>query len=142
MDDKPLIHRHLYMKNGFITPRLNGYMLLGATYDEENGIPNEHARKNRNRIALSQLNLLIETNKKILPGLGNCEIEKVWRGWRPTPKDEMPIIGPLMAYANIIMATGCIGLGITMAPAIAEAIADYCINDMNNFPASFNPNRF
>jgi glycine oxidase len=141
-DDRPLIQRHIYRGNGFITPRLTGYMLLGATYDLEDGIPSERARQHRDRIGLEQFKSLIENNEKILPGIANCEVEKVWRNWRPTPPDNIPVLGPLAEQSQLVVATGYIGLGITMAPATAVAIADYCLEGKDNFPKTFSPTRF
>ncbi len=141
-DNKPLLQRHVYMGNGFITPRRNGYMLLGATYKEEGGCPPEYVRLNRDRISLVQFKSLIEGNEKILPSISSCDIGHVWRGWRPTPKDNIPILGPLPNQPRIVIATGYIGLGITMAPATAKSIADYCLNGVDGFPQSFRPSRF
>ena len=142
-DDKPLLNRHIYMNAGFITPRKNGFMLLGATYEEEDGLPFEHCRSHRNRISLSNFQSLIKFNTRIIPSLKDCEISHVWRGWRPTPLDKMPVLGTVAGYPNIIMANGFIGLGITMAPAVAKSIGDYLIdNKKDSFPRMFDPNRF
>jgi glycine/D-amino acid oxidase-like deaminating enzyme len=142
LDDKPLLSRHVYMGNGFITPRRNGYMLLGATYEEEDGPPSEYARLNRDRISVAQFEWLLKHNQSILPALFTCDVLKSWRGWRPTPADKTPILGIVPNRPRIVVATGYIGLGITMAPATAQTIADYCLEGKNSFPLSFSPARF
>ncbi|MBK8810458.1 MAG: FAD-binding oxidoreductase [Acidobacteria bacterium] len=140
-DNLPLIKRHIYMGSGFITPRTNGYMLLGATYEEEHGLPSDHMLRSRDRICVSQFNSIIESNERIIPILKECEVSNVWRGWRPSPPDRMPLLGIAENSPNIIVANGFIGLGITMAPAVARTIADYLVRGKNRFLISFNPNR-
>ena len=130
------------MGRGFITPRSNGYMLLGATYEEEAGCPSEYIRANRDRISLAQFKVLIDSNERILPSLAKCEVSRVWRGWRPTPSDNIPVLGVLIKRPRIVIATGFIGLGITMAPATAKYVADYCLEGEEKFPHAFSPNRF
>lgn len=129
------------MHEAFITPRPDGRTLLGSTYVSEDGIPDEHDRVHRDRILLSQALHLIEVNCRVVPELAACEIGDVWRGWRATPPDHLPILGPLR-NPHVIVATGFIGLGITMAPATATAIADYIVEGVARFPKSFGPDRF
>lgn len=142
VDNTPLLKRHIYMGRGFITPRCNGYMLLGATYEEEAGCPPEFIRGNRDRISLAQFKVLIDSNEKILPALSTCDVSHVWRGWRPTPSDNMPVLGVLAGQPRVVIATGFIGLGITMAPATAKYVTDYCLEGEEKFPQAFSPNRF
>jgi glycine oxidase len=121
---RSLLKRHVYLHEGFITPRAHSEMLLGATYHVE-ALPSENSRKHRDRIALEQFQNLIASNLTILPALAKCEVGKVWRNWRPAPADDYPILGALPDNKRIIIANGFIGLGLTLAPAVADTVADY-----------------
>jgi len=48
----------------------------------------------------------------------------VWVGMRPLTPDGLPIIGPLPGVPRVIAATGHAMLGVTLAPATGEAVAD------------------
>ena len=140
-NNMPLLRRHIYMNNGFITPRRDGRLLLGATYLEDN--PAAVGSMRTDTIAVMQVISLLEANRRILPALETCEVDKMWRNWRSTPPDKMPILGAAHPTSTIVIATGFIGLGITMAPAVAAAVSHYFNSgDANQFPVSFSPNRF
>lgn len=143
-DDIPLLSRHVYMHEGFITPRQTGQMLLGATYVAEGrGGPEAHSREHRDQITVPQLLALLQNNLAILPGLDDCDVIRTWRGWRPTLPDNMPILGPSPLSSRLIVANGFIGLGLTMAPGVGDAIARYILDgDRSGFPIAFSTNRF
>jgi D-amino-acid dehydrogenase len=46
-----------------------------------------------------------------------------WWGWRPMSRDEVPLIGPSTRWRNLWLATGHGMLGVSMAAATAELIA-------------------
>jgi glycine oxidase len=138
---KPLLQRHIYLHDGFITPRTNSEMLLGATYHEEE-LPSENARQHRDRIALEQFQKIIACNLTILPALAKCEVGKVWRNWRPAPPDNFPILGNIPENSRIVLANGFIGLGLTLAPAVAKAVTKhFSASNEEAFPCCFAPDR-
>ena len=140
--NRPILRRHVYMHSGFITPRDSGYMLLGATYIQEEGPPASFLLDHCDQIEVGQVMNLLSSNSKILPALKDCELVRTWRGWRPTLPDELPILGPSRPASRIIIANGFIGLGLTMAPAVGDAIAKYIsFDDTTGFPSSFSPLR-
>jgi glycine oxidase len=139
-DNLPMLSRHIYRGNGFITPRHDGELLLGATYEEEDSTL---ARERpTDRIEVSRIRELLDVNEAIVPSLRGCEVSRVWRGWRAHSEDGMPILGVLPQTDRIVAASAFIGLGVTMAPAVAEAVVDYCLEGLNRFPPSFDPARF
>jgi len=140
-DGLPVLRRHVYMHNGFITPRRNGSMLLGATYITETA-PSLSREEQHAQIEVNQLLSILRETIRILPSIRECDVIRTWRGWRPTLADQFPALGPHGAYDRIIIANGFIGLGLTMAPAVAEAVATYiCNHDMSRFPSSFSTSR-
>ena len=134
----PILSRHVYLHDGFITPRADGNMLLGSTYVAEEGPPPAHCLAHRDRISVEQAYALIANNVKIVPALAQCDLVRTWRGWRPCLPDSYPVLGPDPTAPNVIHANGFIGLGVTMAPAVGEAIADYIESgSLDHFPESF-----
>jgi len=49
---------------------------------------------------------------------------RIWNGPRPMTPDGLPVIGCLPGYRNLIVASGHAMLGVTLAPATGEAVAD------------------
>jgi glycine oxidase len=140
-DGRPLLQRHIYLHDGFITPRTHSEMLLGATYHEED-LPEENARNHRDRIALEQFQKIIASNLAILPALAKCEVGNVWRNWRSAPPDNYPILGTIPNDSRVVLANGFIGLGLTLAPAVAKTVAEYfSASRVEVFPSCFAPNR-
>jgi glycine/D-amino acid oxidase-like deaminating enzyme len=141
-DNKPILKRHIYLQHAFITPRPDGRMLLGSTYTNEQGVPSDHDREYRNRATVSQVIKIIDWNANIVSRIHQCELGEVWRGWRPSTPDEFPILGPLPMSDRCVVATGFKGLGVTMAPATALTIAEYCLGvKSEGFPPEFDPTR-
>lgn len=68
-----------------------------------------------------------------------------WAGFRPLTPDGLPVIGRLPGFANLLVASGHAMLGITLAPATAEAVADLLEHDPTVIPTQlrpFDPARF
>ena len=49
---------------------------------------------------------------------------RIWNGPRPMTPDGLPVIGRLPGYHNLIVASGHAMLGVTLAPATGEAVAE------------------
>jgi glycine oxidase len=138
----PILTRHVYCHKGFITPRDHSEMLLGTTYEPED-LPSDNARAHRDRIALADFKRIISANCAILPGIDSLEVGAVWRNWRPTAPDEKPVLGALQSDERILLANGFIGLGITLSPAVAVAVANQLTRSADPaIPATFSPNRY
>jgi D-amino-acid dehydrogenase len=56
-------------------------------------------------------------------------IREEWCGPRPVTPDGLPFIGPLPGVANVLVAAGHAMLGITLAPATAEAVAALVVGE-------------
>jgi glycine/D-amino acid oxidase-like deaminating enzyme/aspartate/methionine/tyrosine aminotransferase len=135
-----LLRRHIYRGNGFVTPRSRGRLWLGATYDVELAAPTR-AMDKRDQITVEQLELLIEHNRRIVPGIVGFEILRTWRGWRPASTDGLPIIGR-SDHKGLAYATGCKGLGLTMAPAVGhDIVAAFESDEWSGLPTEFDPLR-
>ncbi|MDQ3226421.1 MAG: FAD-dependent oxidoreductase [Chloroflexota bacterium] len=68
---------------------------------------------------------------------------RVWTGPRPMTPDGLPVIGWLPGYENLAIASGHAMLGVTLAPATGEAVADLITSGRApDVIAPFNPARF
>lgn len=68
---------------------------------------------------------------------------RVWTGPRPMTPDGLPVIGWLPGYRNLAIASGHAMLGVTLAPATGEAVADLLTTGVLPEPARpFDPARF
>ena len=68
---------------------------------------------------------------------------RVWNGPRPMTPDGLPVIGRLPGFGNLIVASGHAMLGLTLAPATGEAVAELITCDRApDVIAPFDPARF
>jgi D-amino-acid dehydrogenase len=68
---------------------------------------------------------------------------RLWCGPRPMTPDGLPVIGWLPGYRNLAVAGGHAMLGVTLAPATGEAIADLLTTGRTpEIIAPFDPARF
>lgn len=81
----------------------------------------------------------MDVNARIVPGVRQCDLLRTWRGWRPVATDRLPILGPV-SDETLIYVTGFIGLGLAMAPAVAESVVSALTSgDWSKIPADFSP---
>ncbi len=68
---------------------------------------------------------------------------QVWTGMRPMTPDGLPVIGWLPGYRDIAVASGHAMLGVTLAPATGEAVADLLTTGvLPDVARPFDPARF
>lgn len=71
------------------------------------------------------------------------EVREEWWGWRPMCVDEVPLIGPVRRWNNVLLATGHGMLGVSMSAATAELVASLVAGDMPLLdPRPYAPMRF
>lgn len=139
-NNQPVLKRHVYKNDAFITPRCDGRMLLGASYTDEVDDPVILERTATDTITAGAAVHLIEVNRDLLPSILDYEFVRAWRGWRLKASDGYPILG--FDSACVIVATGFIGLGVTMAPAAAEGVLQLVESGSSALiPQSFRPGR-
>jgi D-amino-acid dehydrogenase len=87
---------------------------------------------NRRRLAAT-----LQAVREMLPGVAGLELLEIWRGFRPTSPDGLPIIGRSPRFHNLILATGHGMLGITFGPVTGKLVAQIIANEppvVNPFP--------
>ena len=71
------------------------------------------------------------------------ELREEWWGWRPMSVDEIPLIGPVRRWSNLMLATGHGMLGVSMSAATAELVASLLADEKPVLdPAPYAPSRF
>lgn len=118
---KPLFNPLLidWKSSSYIVQVFHGGFLIGAEIEEEPDKP-----------ALNRIDYLYRVVKiwsQYFPWLLETHLLRYWTGYYVMTPDHHPIIGPIKEYENLYVATGFSGHGFMMAPASAEAIADYIV---------------
>ena len=132
--DFPLLRHVLWAPEGiYLVPRSDGRLIIGATVEEKDFDPDLTAG--------GILHLLRET-WEVLPGIDELPIDEMWVGYRPTSRDDAPILGP-SALEGLVLATGHHRNGILLTPVTANAVSHYILSgELSDEIKPFGPERF
>lgn len=97
----------------YLTPRLDGRILVGST-QEEAGFA-DHC-------TAAGVRELLNFSTGLCPRLANFVIEKTWAGLRPGTHDDQPYLGRIPELENAWIAAGHFRSGIQLAPATAAVM--------------------
>lgn len=111
--DRPLLRHVLWGPGVYLVPRLDGRLLVGATV-EEKGFDGT--------VTAGGLLTLLDAAWRLLPGIEELPLAETWVGFRPTSRDDAPILGPT-PLPGFFLATGQHRNGILLLPAMADALA-------------------
>ncbi|NDE89665.1 MAG: glycine oxidase ThiO [Alphaproteobacteria bacterium] len=111
----PLLKHVMWTPQVYLVPRGDGRLIVGATV-EDKGFDSTLT-------AGGILHLLRET-WEALPGIEELPLIESWAGFRPTSRDDAPILGP-SSIKNLSFATGQHRHGILMTPLLAATICEY-----------------
>ena len=131
---KRLFSKIIYSPRGYLVPRVDGRILIGATVEDAGFDKN---------ITSSGTNFLLETASEISPSLVSLEISDKWAGLRPFAADGLPILGAFPEIENLHIATAHYRNGILLAPLTAKILADKIVeNSDSKYFEIFSPRRF
>ncbi len=131
---KRLFQKVIYSPRGYLVPRANGRVLIGATV-EDAGFDK--------KISDAATGFLLENAQEIAPNLVNLKIHDQWVGLRPFASDGLPVLGAVEKIENLFVATAHYRNGILLAPVTAKILAEKIAeNSTSNYLAEFSPNRF
>jgi glycine oxidase len=131
---KRLFGKVIYTPRGYIVPRADGRILVGATV-EDVGFDKS--------VTKSGTEILLETALEISPSLANLEIVEKWAGLRPFAADGLPIIGDFAEIENLFIAAAHYRNGILLAPLTARILAEKISENTDSvYFESFNACRF
>ncbi|MBA2495359.1 MAG: glycine oxidase ThiO [Acidobacteria bacterium] len=131
---KRLFFRVIYSPRGYLVPRFDGRILVGATV-EDAGFDKG--------VTAGGIDFLLGNALEIAPGLVDLEISEKWAGLRPFAMDGLPVLGDFPEVENLFVATAHFRNGILLAPLTAEIMADKIVgNSDSKYLEVFSPRRF
>ena len=74
-----------------------------------------------------RLDALLEAAWEILPQIEELPIGEMWVGFRPTSRDDAPILGPT-PVAGLVVATGHHRNGVLLAPLTIDAVSGFVLD--------------
>jgi glycine oxidase len=116
LQGKPDVEAVAFGGGGYLVPRPDGRVLVGATM-EEAGF--ERA------VTPEGLSRLIEVVREVRPGLLTVPFLRGWSNFRPATPDESPVIG---WKEGVFVASGHYRNGILLAPLTARVVVDALIS--------------
>jgi glycine oxidase len=117
----------------YLVPRLDGELVVGATQEELG--PDT-------TVTAGGVWELLRDARLLVPGITELELAEAVAGLRPGTPDNAPVIGP-GALAGLAWATGHFRGGVLLAPATADALAEYLASGrLPELAAPFTPDRF
>ncbi len=135
LSDAPyLLHHIVVSPSGYLVPRGDGTVLMGATREQAGFDVRATAAGARQ---------LLEALAQLCPMLLSATMTGYTVGLRPGTPDSNPLIGALSGLEGLYLASGHAYHGILLAPATAVAIADLVLNGSTPLPIEpFAPERF
>ncbi|WP_424536127.1 NAD(P)/FAD-dependent oxidoreductase [Sphaerisporangium viridialbum] len=112
----PLRH-HVYAcvegRDIYVVPRADGRLAVGVTYERgrSDTVPTAE------NLAVMRRGLAV-----LAPEAATWKHVRHWAGVRPGTLDGIPLIGHVEPHGRVVLATGHVGLGITLAPVTAELV--------------------
>ncbi len=131
---KRLFQKVIYSPRGYLVPRLDGRILVGATVED---VGFDKATTDAGTAFLR------ETALEIAPSLINLNVAEKWAGLRPFAADGMPVLGAFPEIENLFVAAAHYRNGILLAPLTANIIADKIVGGVESkYLKLFSPRRF
>jgi len=130
----PLRHILLGEDGGYLAPKANGFLFVGATVEDVG------FRKNTTAKGLAGLRRMAAT---LVPSLVYAEVASDWAGLRPGSPDGLPIFGPVPGWEGLSVASGHFRKGILLAPITGRLMAQWLTQGRTDIPLEpFSPARF
>jgi glycine oxidase len=115
MDPKqPLLRHVLWAPKGYLVPKADGRLIVGGTVEERGFDPD---------LTAGGVLALLEAAWRALPSIEELPIDELWTGFRPTSRDDAPILGPT-PVEGLFVATGHHRNGILLTPLTALAVSE------------------
>jgi glycine oxidase len=111
--EAPLLSHVLWAPGIYMVPRNDGRLIIGATV-EEKGYDD--------RMTAGGVFSLLEAAWRAVPAIEELPIQEMAAGFRPTSRDDAPILGPT-PLTGLYLATGHHRNGILLAPATADLLS-------------------
>jgi glycine oxidase len=109
-----LLEHVLWAPKGYLVPKDDGRLIVGGTV-EERGFDAS--------LTAGGVLALLEAAWRAVPAIEELAIDEIWAGFRPTSRDDAPILGPT-PVDGLVLATGHHRSGILQAPLTAYAVSE------------------
>ncbi len=130
----PLRYILLGEDGGYLAPKANGFLFVGATVEDVG------FRKNTTAKGLAVLRRMAAT---LVPSLAYAEVASDWAGLRPGSPDGLPILGPVPGWEGLSVASGHFRKGILLAPITGRLMAQWLAQGKSEISLEpFSPARF
>lgn len=110
-----LLQHTVYTNNGYLVPKTNGEIIIGATV-----IPNSYEL----HVSADSIVSLLSRAAELIPAIEEAAIVRTWAGLRPETATRLPYIGAHPDLEQLWIAAGHYRNGILLSPITAEIIAD------------------
>lgn len=116
-----------------VQPRSTDQVLIGSSRE----LVGWDRSINRNLVTA-----MVERAVEYMPRLATLSVLRIWTGFRPASRDNLPLIGRWKPIAGLWIAAGHEGLGITTSLATGELLADLVTARQPTLdPSPFDPMR-
>jgi glycine oxidase len=109
-----VLRRSIFWASGYLVPKGDGTIIAGGT-EEDSGFDD--------RPTVVGIKSLLDLATKLVPELGDANLQRVWAGLRPITPTGEPIVART-GVDNVIVATGHHRKGILLAPYAARQVAE------------------
>ena len=129
----PLLRHVIWLPRGYLVPRDDGRLLVGATVEE---------RGFEDALTAGGLLALIEGAWRAVPAIEELPVAETWVGFRPGSRDDAPMLGP-SGIDGLVVATGHHRNGILLTPLTIETVSAYILTGrLPDTVKPFTPQRF
>ncbi len=125
---EPLLEHVVRYDGGYLVPRADGEVVLGATVEERGDVA----------VTAGGIYELLRDAAEVVPGILELEVAEVLAGLRPGTPDNAPLLG---RRGDVLVAGGHYRNGILLTPVTAELIAAELAGEPGP-PTAFSPSRF
>jgi glycine oxidase len=129
----PLLRHVVWLPRGYLVPRRDGRLVIGATVEE---------RGFDARLTAGGLLALLDGAWRAVPAIEELPIAETWVGFRPGSRDDAPMLGP-SGIDRLVVATGHHRNGILLTPVSAAVMSAYILTGrLPEIARPFSPERF
>lgn len=129
-----LFNRVVYSHRGYLVPRKDGRVLIGATVEDTGFV---------DQVTAEGVRSLTMAAVEIAPALRGKEIVEAWSGLRPFAADGLPILGTANGISGLVVATAHYRNGILLSPLTARLVAGLILDGTySEYFDLFGPDRF
>ena len=129
----PLLRHVIWLPRGYLVPRNDGRLIIGATVEE---------RGFDTALTAGGMLALLEGAWRAVPAIEELPIAETWVGFRPGSRDDAPMLGP-SGIDGLVIATGHHRNGILLTPVTAAVISAYILSGrLPDSARPFAPRRF